>query len=75
MTTVDLGQITAEARKIQPADVAGKLLRLILLVIGRTLWGLGWIVRRTFAALWIAGTWSWTAIKLGWRDAGPKPPR
>jgi hypothetical protein len=72
VTTVDLNQITAEARKIQPAAVAGKALRLLLVLIARTLWGIGWIVRKTFAALWLAGTWSWTAVRLGWHDAAPK---
>ena len=72
MTTVDIGQITAEARKIQPGDVAAKALRLLLVIIGRVLWGIGWIVRKTFAVLWLATTWSWTAVKLGWQDADPR---
>jgi hypothetical protein len=71
VTTVDLAQINAEARKIQPAAVAGKALRLLLAFIARVLWGTGWIVRKTFAALWFTAAWSWTAVKLGWHDAGP----
>jgi hypothetical protein len=75
VTAVDIGQITAEARKIQPGDVAGKALRLLLVIIARVLWGVGWAVRKTFAVLWLAATWSWTAIKLGWQDASPNPRR
>jgi hypothetical protein len=75
VTAVDIGQITADARKVRPADVAAKTLRLLLVVIARTLWGIGWAVRKTFAVLWLAGTWSWTAVKLGWQDATPKPLR
>ena len=72
---VDIGQITAEAWRTQPGDVAAKALRLLLVVIARVLWGVGWIVRKTFAAVWLATTWSWTAIKLGWQDASPNPRR
>ena len=75
MTTVDIGRITADARKIRPADVAGKALRLLLVVIARALWGIGWIVKKTFVALWLAAAWSWTAVKLGWQDATPNPRR
>ncbi len=72
MTTVDLNQITADARKIQPAAVAGRAVRLLLAFIGWVLWAAGWAVRKTFAALWFAGAWAWSAIKLGWHDAAPK---
>ncbi len=73
MTAVDIGQIGADARKLTPALVAGRTLRLLLAVIGTALWGLGWVVRKTFAILWVAGTWSWAAVRLGWHEAARKP--
>lgn len=37
-------------------------------VIGAIMYGVGWIPAKTSRALWIAGLWSLSAIKLGWKD-------
>jgi hypothetical protein len=67
MATVDIGRITAEAREVQ-------FRRAVLTALASVLYAVGWIVRKVFAVLWLVLTWSWTAIRLGWQDAG-KPPR
>lgn len=72
MTTVDIQQITDEARRIEPGAVAAKAGRLLLVILAGILWGAGWTVRKTFVVLWLAATWSWTAVRLGWHEAAPK---
>lgn len=43
-----------------------KLVHLLLLVLGGTLYSVGWIARR---AVWPATCWCGRAVKLGWQDA------
>lgn len=62
MDTQRLDRITAEARQVQFG-------RVLLTVIAGVLFGIGWIVAKTFAVLWLALTWSATAVKLGWQEA------
>ena len=62
---VPLDEITAQARDVRPARTA-------LTIIAGTLFGLGWITARVFAVLWLAATWSWVAVREGWRAShGP----
>ena len=56
--------------------------RTVLTVIAAALFGLGWILAKTFAVLWLAAAWSFTAVKVGWQegrktaevDRGPSRP-
>ncbi|ANN16244.1 hypothetical protein SD37_11710 [Amycolatopsis orientalis] len=59
---VPVDEITAEARQIQ----FGKT---VLLGVAAVLFGLGWVVGKTFVVLWRAFAWSATAVKVGWREA------
>ncbi len=66
-------QIGDEARRIEPAAVAGKAGRLLLTVLAAILYSAGWTVRKAFVVTWLAITWSWAAVRFGWREAAPKP--
>lgn len=66
MTTVDLARIDTEARAIE-------FRRAFLTAIATMLWAVGWTARKTFVVAWLLITWSWTAVRLGWQDAAPKP--
>lgn len=76
MTFLDkvlVDEIGAEARRIEFAAVAGKAGRLLLTVLAAILYSAGWTVRKAFVVGWLAVTWSWAAVRLGWREAAPKP--
>lgn len=62
---VDIGRISAEARQIDAK-------RVILTILAAVLYAAGWTTRKVFVVLWLALTWSWAAIRLGWREAAPK---
>lgn len=66
MATVDIGQIGADAREIH-------FRRAFLTALASILYAIGWTARKVFAVAWLALTWSWAAVRLGWRDAAPKP--
>lgn len=66
-------QVGDEARRIEFAAVAGKFGRLLLTILAAILYSAGWAVRKVFVVTWLALTWSWAAIRLGWREAAPKP--
>lgn len=75
MTTLDqlmdTDRITREAREVQFG-------RTLLTIIAAVLFGLGWIVAKTFTVLWLVVTWSAVAVKLGWqagRSPAPQPTR
>jgi uncharacterized membrane protein YdjX (TVP38/TMEM64 family) len=66
VTTLDhffVEDVTQQAREVRPA-------RTILTWIGALLFGLGWIIHKTFAAVWLAGAWAFVAAREGWREAG-----
>lgn len=67
MTTLDqmlsVEDITRQAREISPA-------RTLLTWIGAVLFALGWMLRKTFTLLWLAGAWAFVAAREGWREAG-----
>jgi hypothetical protein len=62
--TVNVDRISAEAREVQ-------FRRAFLTAIAAVLYGIGWLARRTFIVLWLALTWSWSAVRLGWQEAAP----
>ena len=62
---VPLDEITGQAREAKPG-------RTLLTVIAGALFGLGWLTARVFAVLWLALSWSWVAVREGWRAShGP----
>lgn len=71
MTTSDAGlsildripvdRINTEARQIQFG-------RAVLTLLAGLLYVIGWTVAKVFAVIWLALTWSWTAVKLGWQE-------
>lgn len=67
MTALDIGRISEEARQVQFS-------RGLLTIIAAVLYAVGWITRKVFVALWLVAAWSWTALRLGWQEAAPKPP-
>ena len=62
---VPLDEISGQVREIRPA-------RTVLTVVAGVLFGLGWLAARAFAVLWLAGAWSFVAVREGWRAShGP----
>ena len=69
--------MTALTEQFSLDDLAGKAQavkpgRAVLTVIAAVLFGIGWVTARVFAVLWLAFTWSWVAVREGWRAShGP----
>lgn len=62
---IPLDEITEQAREVKPG-------RALLTVVAGVLFGLGWIVAKVFGVAWLGFTWSWVAVREGWRAAhGP----
>lgn len=61
---VDL--ISEQAHQVQP-------LRVVLGVIAGLLFGIGWLIGKTFQVLFFAGAWGAVAIRTGWRSARGTP--
>lgn len=62
---VPVDRITEQARQARPG-------RTLLTLIAGALFGIGWLAAKAFAVVWLAGTWSWTAVGVGWQSAhGP----
>lgn len=59
---VPVDEITAQAREIRFGYT-------ILTFLAAIFYALGWITAKVFTALWLALTWSWTAIRIGWQEA------
>jgi len=59
---VPVDRITVEARQIHFGTT-------LLSVIGGILYGLGWLLAKTFNVVWFAIAWAGVAVKLGWTDA------
>jgi hypothetical protein len=66
-------QIGQDARQVDAAAAARRIGRFLLTVIAGVLYTVGWTVRKVFVVGWLAFTWSWAAVRLGWREAAPKP--
>ena len=70
MTTDVLAKIPVDAITAQAREV--RFWRTVLTVIAAVLFGLGWVTARVFAVLWLAVSWSWVAVREGWRAShGP----
>jgi hypothetical protein len=65
LTTAD---ITRQAREIHPG-------RVLLSAIAGVLFALGWIISKTFAAVWFIAMWTFVATREGWREARREPGR
>jgi hypothetical protein len=68
MVTLDLTRVSAEAREIRFG-------RVFLTALAALFYGVGWTTRKVLGGLWLAVAWSWTAVRLGWQEAAPKPSR
>lgn len=55
-------QVRQEARQLDPAKVAATLLMVVP-------FALGWLAAQTVRAVWVATSWMWTALVVGWRTA------
>ena len=70
MTTDVLAKIPVDAITAQAREV--RFWRTVLTVIAAALFGLGWVTARVFAVAWLAASWSWVAVREGWRAShGP----
>jgi hypothetical protein len=66
MTTAVLGRaekVREESRRLDPAKVALTLLMVLPYV-------LGWTARKICKLVWLVVSVLWTAMVVGWRDAG-----
>lgn len=59
---VPVDRITAEAKDVE-------FWRTVLTVIAGVLYGLGWLVGKTFTVAWRVLAWVGVAVKVGWQDA------
>lgn len=66
MTALDVGRITEQARQVN-------FTRAFLTALAAVLYAAGWTTRKVFVVLWLVAAWSWTAVRLGWQEAAPKP--
>lgn len=66
---VPVDEISARAREARPGRVALEVLAWLLM-------GAGWVTAKTAGVVWLALSWCFTAVRLGWRDArGNQPSR
>jgi hypothetical protein len=63
---VPLDTITADARQARPG-------RAVLGLIGGVIFGLFWVLGKTFGVLFLSGAWCASAAKMGWREAQGRP--
>lgn len=47
--------------------------RTVALALAGLLWGLGWILAKSFAVIWLGLVWAAAAVKVGWADARQAP--
>ena len=59
---VPVGRITEEAKQVRFGYT-------VLTVIAGLLYGIGWLVAKTFTGVWFVLAWIGTAVKVGWKDA------
>lgn len=65
LDTIPVDEITGQAKQARPG-------RTVLTAVAAVLFGAGWLAARTFAVLWLAATWAFTAVRVGWQAAhGP----
>lgn len=58
-------QIREESRQLDPVRVLLTLAMVLPLVVG-------WSARKVFLVVWTCFSWTWTAVVVGWRMAGPQ---
>lgn len=63
---VPIDAISADARQARPG-------RALLGLIGGLIFGLFWVLGKTFMVAFLAGAWCSSAAKMGWRQAQGKP--
>lgn len=61
-------RITLEAREV-------RFWRTVATILAGLLFGLGFMVAKTFGLLWFALAWSVTAVRVGWREGRKSQPR
>jgi hypothetical protein len=71
MTTVlervPVDRISSQAREVRFG-------RTVLTLIAAVLYGIGWVAAMAFTVLWLALSWSATAVRVGWQEARtPRP--
>lgn len=59
---VPMAEISRQAHQVRFTAV-------LVAVITGVLFGLGWLVAKVFAVLWLALAWQFTAARLGWQHA------
>lgn len=64
---VPVGRITEEARQVRFGYT-------VLTVLAGLLYGIGWLIGKTFTGLWFVLAWIGTAVKVGWKDARNRGP-
>jgi hypothetical protein len=63
---VPVDQITADARRARPGRAAQAL-------IGGILFGIMFLIGKTFTVLFASGAWGVSALKMGWRSGRGHP--
>jgi hypothetical protein len=55
-------RVSAEAKQVH-------FWKTVLLAIAAVLFGLGWLIGKTFTVLWLVCTWTFAAVREGFREA------
>lgn len=58
---VPVARISAQARNIRFGPTA-------LTLVAGVLFGLGWLAAKACAVVWMALTWSFAAVRVGWQE-------
>ncbi|MGX4657094.1 hypothetical protein ACWCHM_26095 [Micromonospora sp. SCSIO 07396] len=69
MTSVPLDRIAVATRQSDVLRWLAAAARVLVLVVGSVLYGLGWSARTVVTAVWFVATWCAAAVRLGWSDA------
>lgn len=59
---IPLDRIATEARQV-------RFWRTVLTALAGLLFGVGWLVAKGFAVVWLAVAWCAAAVKVGWQEA------
>lgn len=63
---IPVDRITSEARQVSFG-------RTLLTIVAAVLFGIGWVVAKSFGAVWFVLAWCATAVRLGWSQARGRP--
>lgn len=58
---VPVERITVEARQVEIG-------RTLLTLLAGLFYVLGWLAAKLVNVVWFAVAWSWTAVKVGWKE-------